>query len=141
VEPAAGDPMELSNVSVRAPAGFDVDPPDMSYLRFAFERGGVQSIALANTPAINELPLRKQAVISIRSHVYTTQPTIEAPVEVDGVEMYHYAGQVSDSEYAEEYGAIYDGSQISINFLLSTTMPEAERRELVDSVMATLTLS
>ena len=53
--------------------------------------------------------------------------------------MYHYAGQVSDSEYVEEYGAIYDGSQISINFLLSATSSDAERQELVDSVMATLT--
>ncbi len=141
VAPAAGDPMELSNVAVRAPKGFVVDPPNMSYLRFAFERGGVQSIALANTPAINVLPLRKQAVISIRSHVYSTLPTIVEPVEIGGVEMYHYAGQVNDNEYVEEYGAIYDGSQISLNFLLSPTMPEAERQELVDSVLATLTFS
>ena len=55
--------------------------------------------------------------------------------------MYHYAGQVNDNEYVEEYGAIYDGSQISLNFLLSPTMPEAERQELVDSVLATLTFS
>ena len=124
------------------PRGFQADPPDMSYLRFAFEQAGVQSIALANTPAVNEaLPPRKQAVISIRNHVYSQLPTIEEPVEIGGVEMYHYAGQVNDSEYVEEYGAIYDGSQISINFLLSATSPEAERRELVDSVMATLTFS
>jgi hypothetical protein len=142
VEPAAGELMELSNVSVRAPKGYQADPPDMSYLRFAFERAGIQSIALANTPAVNEtLPLHKQAVISIRNHVYSQVPPIGDPVEIGGVTMYRYAGQVSDNEYVEEYGAIYDGSQISINFLLSATSSEDERRELVDSVLATLTFS
>ena len=127
---------------MQVPKEFQADPPDMSYLRFAFEKAGVQSIALANTPAVNEaLPLHKQATISIRNHIYTTLPTIEEPVEIGGVELYHYAGQVSDSEYVEEYGAIYDGSQISINFLLATTGTDAERRELVDSVLATLTFS
>ena len=141
-DPATGELLELSNVSMRVPTTFQADPPDMSYLRFAFEQAGVQSIALANTPAVNEtLPLRKQAVISIRNHVYSQLPKIGDPVEVGGVTMYRYAGQVSDSEYVEEYGAIYDGSQISINFLLSATASDSEHRELIDSVLATLTFS
>lgn len=139
VEPAAGNLMKLSNVSANAPKGFTVDPPDMSYLRFAFERNGVQSISLANTPSVNEeLSLGKQAEISIRNHIYSTAPQIEKPVEIGGVKMYHFAGQVNDSEYVEEYGAIYDGSQVSINFLLSADATDAERTELVESVMASM---
>jgi hypothetical protein len=142
VAPATGEPLELSNVSVHAPKGFDADPPDGSNLRFAFERGGIQSIALANTDSTNEaLSLRNQARISITNNVYPRKPSVLGPVEVDGVEMYHYAGPVSDNEYVDEYGAIYDGSQISINFLLSATAAEAEHRELIDSVLATLTFS
>jgi len=142
VPPATGDVLELSNVSVRAPQGFQADPPDMTYLRFAFERDGIGSIALANTPAVTEdVSLPQQAEISIRNSGYSEDPSIEEPVEVGGVSMYHYGGQVNDSEYVEEYGAIYDGSQISVNFLLAATDSAAERQELVDSVLASLTLS
>ncbi len=139
VAPASGAALELSNVSLRAPQGFDADPPDGSNLRFAFERNGVQSIGLANTQAFNEaLSLREQARISITNNVYPQQPSIMEPVEVDGVTMYHYGGRISDIEYVEEYGAIYDGSQISVNFRLAATTPRAERHQLVESVMASL---
>lgn len=142
VPPAAGELLELSNVSVRVPQGFQPDPPDLSYLRFAFERGGIQSIALGNTPAVNEaLSLREQARISIRNNVYSRPPTMLDPVEIAGLTLYHYAGPISANEYVEEYGAIHDGSQVSVNFRLATTTPEAEREELVASVMASLTFS
>lgn len=139
VAAATGDPLELSNVSVRAPEGFDADPPDGSNLRFAFERGGVQSIALANTSSLDESQsLTEQARVSMRSNVYPRPPTLMEPVEFDGVAMYHYAGRVSEHEYVEEYGTIYDGSQISINFRLAATSSDAERQQLVASVMASL---
>ena len=142
VAPATGDLLELPNVSVRAPKGFRADPPDLTYLRFAFERDGIQSIALANTPAlVQDVPLRDQAEISIRNSAYSEQPKIQKPVEIGGVTMYHYGGRVNENEYVEEYGAIYDGSQVSVNFLLAATASAAERQQLVDSVMATLTLS
>ena len=139
VEPASGEALELSNVSLRAPKGFDADPPDGSNLRFAFERDGVQSVSLANTQSFNEaLSLREQARISITSGVYQRQPSIMKPVEFDGVRMYHYGGRISDIEYIEEYGTIYDGSQISVNFRLAATESKAERKQLVESVMASL---
>ena len=140
--PATGERLELANVSVRVPKGFRADPPDLSYLRFAFERAGVQSIALGNTPAVNaEVSLRDQARISIRNNVYSQAPTIEEPVEVGGLTMYHYAGRVNETEHVEEYGTIYDGSQLSVNFLLSAAAPDSERRQLVESVLATLDVS
>jgi len=142
VQPATGKLLELSNVSVRVPEGFQPDPPDLSYLRFAFERGGIQSIALGNTPAVNEdLSLREQARISIRNNVYDQPPSVLEPVEIGGIAMYHYAGKINPNEYVEEYGAVHDGSQVSVNFGLATTSPEAEREELVASVMASLTFS
>ncbi len=140
VPPATGELLELSNVSVRVPAGFQPDPPDLSYLRFAFERDGIQSIALGNTPAVNEaLSLQEQARISIRNNVYDQKPSIQDPVEIGGIEMYHYAGQISDNEYAVEFGAIHDGSQVSVNFRLAASISDTERQELVDNVMASLT--
>jgi hypothetical protein len=142
VPPATGGLLELSNVSVRVPEGFQPDPPALSYLRFAFEQGGIQSIALGNTPAVNEdLSLREQARISIRNNVYSQQPSIQDPVEIGGITMYHYAGQISDNEYVVEYGAIHEGSQVSVNFRLAATSSDAERQQLVDSVMATLAFS
>ena len=139
VQPATGAPLELSNVALRAPKGFAADPPDGSNLRFAFERDGVQSISLANTQSFNEaLSLREQARISITSGVYQRQPSIMKPVEFDGVRMYHYGGRISDIEYVEEYGTVYDGSQISVNFRLAATASKAERQQLVESVMASL---
>jgi hypothetical protein len=139
VEPAAGDLLELSNVSVRAPKGFDADPPDGSNLRFAFARVGIQSIALANTSSLDESQtLLEQARISLRTNVYPRPPKLMEPVEIDGVRMYHYAGRISEHEYVEEYGTIYDGSQISINFRLEMASSEAERQGLVASVMASL---
>ena len=142
VPPATGKLLKLSNVSVHVPEGFQPDPPNLSYLRFAFEEGGIQSIALGNTPAVNEaLSLREQARISIRNNVYDQQPSILEPVEAGGVTMYHYAGQINDNEYVDEYGAIYDGSQVSVNFRLAATSSDAERQELVDSVMASLAFS
>lgn len=94
---------------------------------------------MGNTPAVNEaLSLREQARISIRNNVYAEPPSILEPVEIGGVTMYHYAGKISDNEYVDEYGTIHDGSQVSINFRLAATSSDAERQQLVDSVMATL---
>lgn len=77
----------------------------------------------------------------VAENALTTLPYDQLPkrlpnTQLDGVEVYHLAGMVQDHLYHEEFGANVDDRLVSLVFDLSDLLSPAERREVVDSVVA-----
>ena len=141
VEPATGDLLELDGMSLRVPEGWDVvDRTDTGFT--ASRRVNVVhdtlDVRIQDNLGISE-PLA--STIEMRNDLqvfYERDPQVEQPVVIDGLKMFHLSGQVSDNFWAEAYGSDLGDHTIDVSFLFGPKTSPAERREAVDSVLATV---
>jgi hypothetical protein len=144
VEPATGEKVVGLSYTARAPAGWKV-------------RRGTTTAQLASMYAIDETPdgdvtgflrvadgnafvyddpLHRLAQQRINSGEYQKLPKMLDNVAVDGVEMYHVAGNVGNGNYIIDLGAIVGKNLTEIHIESDDLTPE-ELQEVLDSVLAT----
>lgn len=141
VSPADGPLLALDHVSVRVPDTFREEPPSNLLLVAEDPRTGV-FIALSDTLQIGRpYSLDEQARARVRSALTIEPPEIQEPVTVAGEPMYHLSGPFERGSRMDEYGVALPAANIFIRFVTPDDLPEAQRQELIDSVLATLTLT
>ena len=137
VAKATGPLMKLDGIQMNAPAGWK-QLPDI--VRFATESNPPSGIGAARIGSL-EFPgdggtLDSQAKVAGKSS--TAGKTKRQPdVEIAGVPFFHFAGEIGDYRYYEEFGAISHGYQVTISFDLDPQLSTAEKRKIVDESVAT----
>jgi hypothetical protein len=139
VAAATGPVLEQPLLSLRMPEGWELDENQASFL----SSGNSGDLALGNM-GLSQLPSAnpastiddvERAMIDSR---FQGQGSVLPRVEVAGVEMVHVAGP-SGMRVDEAYGALVDGQIVNIVISLRPEIPEAERRAIIDSVLASVT--
>ena len=141
VTPATGPVMEISTVSMHVPEGWvkgDRVPLGEGALMHA--RGVVPAVALNQIPYPPK-PLDQLAESFLRNASAPPKSSkVLDPVTVDGRQMFHVTW--TDPSFTSEAFGLMDPDDpllvwIQVNFEVGT--PDAERKPLVDSVLATVT--
>lgn len=141
VEPATGPDLTQTNLSVRAPEGWTLTREGDPFSGQASE--GLSSIFVTEIEDFGDglLSTRQQAEIAQNAGSYLTKPKILEPVEIDGREWYHVAGPTDRVRHVDAFGTSEDGLSYSVDISLNlATFTPAERQELVDSVLASISI-
>ncbi|WP_395656939.1 hypothetical protein [Nocardioides sp.] len=135
---ASGPALTLPHSTVSAPAGWK-DTRQIVRGKVAVRSADSASFislgeieAFGSTAGPEELGRNRLA-----AEVSPRKPELLAPATLDGVPAYHVAGFVSEREYLEEYGAIRDDRIVTLTFSFDKSVPEEERRAVVDEVLPT----
>lgn len=141
VEPASGPDLTQTNLTVRAPEGWMLTREGDPFSGQATE--GLSSIFVTEIEDFGDglLSTRQQAKIAQDSGAYLIRPKILAPVRIDGREWYHVAGPTDRVRHVDAFGTSEDGLSYSVDISLNrATLTPAQRQELVDSVLASISI-
>ena len=141
VEPASGPDLTQTTLSVRAPRGWTLTKEGDPFSAQATD--GLSSIFVTEIEDFGDglLDIGEQARIALDSGPYLQEPTVLEPVEIDGREWYHISGPTDRVRHIDAYGTSEAGVSYSVDISLDrATFTPAQRRELVDSVLASVTL-
>lgn len=139
VEPADGPILDkMTYASVRAPRGWYVPDQLIPQQQEAGHNGSGSIIILAETENLlgRIYSLDELAEVAARPDRFGRSPKVLPSVEIDGVEMYHLAGQVNKVTYLEEFGVANEERLISLHFEFDSEFSPEERQEVVDATMA-----
>ncbi|WP_309648769.1 hypothetical protein [Nocardioides sp.] len=141
VEPASGPDLTQTNLSVRAPEGWTLTREGDPFSGQASE--GLSSIFVTEIEDFGDgvLSIQQQAEIAQNSGSYLMKPKILEPVEIDGREWYHVAGPTDRVRHVDAFGTSEDGLSYSVDIALNrATFSPAQRQELVDAVLASISI-
>lgn len=140
VAPATGPRLSMPHARLRIPAGWYVGDQLVTSHKDGQDPDSTSLLSLGETPALGstaDLTELRRNALDVARRVYPMTPEQRPDVEVDGVEMYHLEGRVQPLNWESEFGAIVDDHVVVLRFHLSPRTPLTERRQLVDSVLAT----
>jgi hypothetical protein len=138
VEPASGRPVDLLAFTARTPHGFDYDNSLAKEIVFSSSRDVTQNIEYSDVTIFPGTSNGFAARLSVKNSSWHPKPTMAAPVTIDGATFYHLTGPVGDGVRLDEYGSVQDARLVKLSFELQG--PPAQRKKLVDSVLATVHL-
>ncbi|WP_341923713.1 hypothetical protein [Nocardioides psychrotolerans] len=141
VEAASGPDLTQTNLSVRAPEGWTLTREGDPFSGQASE--GLSSIFVTEIEDLGDgvLSIQQQAEIAQNGGAYLTRPKILDPVEIDGREWYHLAGPTDRIRHLDAFGTSEDGLSYAVDISLNlATFTPAQRQELVDSVLASISI-
>ena len=139
VAPATGPELEQDAASLRLPEGWQLDELQASYLASGNDaRLGQGNIGLSQFPSLVSNPTDAMIERSTNRTRFQGKGEVLDPVDVGGVEMLHVAGRAG-TVLEDEYVALVDGDLVSITFSTEPGLDEAQRDELVASVLASVT--
>lgn len=138
VEPAAGATVRLDRLSMRAPEGWDVTKEGDPYSAQVGQAGS--SIYIQEFPDFGGgvLSLDQIARTRVRNGPYLREPKILAPVSIVGLDWYHLAGRTNEVTYTEDFGTVVDGLALLVAMSFDSDLPAAERRVIVEQVLASV---
>jgi hypothetical protein len=138
VELASGITLTLAHSSVQAPEGWKRSPDIVGTMVGASDTETHSQMSLGEIDAFGQTPDPDAlADTAIAAGPYPTKPKKQPTTELDGVEVYHLAGQVQPRNYLEEFGAVVDDRIVTLTFQFSPQYSPEQRQEIVDSVTAT----
>lgn len=132
VEPASGARVELGSFQVRFPQGWE--PRELGTLAVTTTGPEAEHLALTAHQAPAARPLDELIDAAVATGMWSKRPERLEDVEVDGVLMYHLAGPGLNGYTDEQLGAEFGGYNVTLT--VSTTGSAADRRDLVDSLLA-----
>jgi len=135
VEPASGPVLDVDGVSVRLPRGWRV-----RYDTAVSGTGlGKQGLIFVSVFAGPERPLRALIREDLRLTGPVTQLRRADDTTLGGNPAYHYTARATATNLRDSFGTWDDGDEVIVQFDLHDDRSAAERRELVESVLATYT--
>lgn len=135
VAPASGRLVETSRFSFRAPRGFTYREVSGEFLGSLSDLVADDHIYFGVTEDYPETSLGEQAQEYVEGRSFDRAPRQVADAELDGREVFHLSGPVSDRNHLEVYGRSEDGVAVDVTFDIHS---EAQRREeIIASVLAT----
>lgn len=132
VEPASGARVELGSFQVRFPQGWE--PRELGTLAVTTTGPDAEHLALTAHQAPTARPLDELIDAAVATGMWSERPERLDDVEVDGVPMYHLAGPGLNGYTDEQFGAEFGGYNVTLT--ISTTGSRADRRDLIDSLLA-----
>lgn len=138
VEPADGMELSLDLVTVRAPKGYKPSPALFeSAERRAESADGIIAIAMIEIPNRDFEGLTYQQRAKIHRET-TPDAKILPPRTVQGEEALHSLRR-TEYDVEEGFSVILDGHIVAVTFIHDRDVPDKQRREVVESVLASLT--
>jgi len=134
VAPATGARLTQPSATMNAPDGWKHLDDLVDFQDTAGAPKGADVLSLYEMP-LGSGTLTEAAQNSRQNKSFKPPPERLADVELDGVPAYHLSGPIDRFSRIEEYGALYRGRVVTVEFQL-TNGPAAERRALVDSALA-----
>ena len=137
VPPATGALLKMPSATVRVPDDWRPMDDLIFSMTSASHDNSTSVINLGEiVSGLNEPTASELAKDWRQDNPYPRDPKVLPPVEIDGVEMYHVAGQVDELLWLEEYGAVVDQFRVTLEFQFSS-VPRKERDEIIDAVLQT----
>lgn len=139
--PANGEVVTIDALTVTLPQGWKVDDQD--------EESFIASPREYNLDYLRVIAIRNDGLTSPPEEAFQDYlrgelrpPNVEEPIEIDGVPMWYAWGQVQKSTWVDAFGSDTTPYTVSMTFEQAPQVKSPrERRELVDSIMATLDLT
>jgi hypothetical protein len=140
VAPAEGRRVDLAAFTARTPQGFDYDNSLAKEIVFSGSRDYAQEVTYSDITVFPGTSNRFAARLSIRNSDWDPKPSIAGSVTFAGATWYHLTGPIGKGQHLEEFGTVTPGSSRLVKLSFEMKGPAARRRELVDSVLATVHL-
>lgn len=135
---ASGLRVSMPNSSLRAPEGWVRGADLTRYEDEAESPDHLSYVTLGETPAFGSTADAKTlGDHRMTSNVYPRKPRRLPETTLDGVQVYHVAGQLTHDQYIEEYGAIVDDSIVTVTFSFNRTVSESARDQVMAEVLPT----
>jgi hypothetical protein len=141
VTPASGLLIRIRDVSLNAPDGWTRLSDLFSKLaKGAGDPHGRSMVGLYSVPAFNPDATVDQLATAVEqtSH-YVGSASVHEPVDVNGVECFHVSGRYRDGQVQHQYGVNRGDYQITVKFDFDPQLTEDEQRDVMDSVLASVT--
>ncbi len=140
-EAATGPLLKMPEAQVRAPEGWVKADGMVPTISRATPPEGISAIRLGSIDAFGATPsLDELAQNTIMASLAETKPKKQPNVEIDGKEVYHLSGPTDERNYLDQYGVVYKDRIVTLEIDLDTKyVSEAERAEIVESVLASFT--
>jgi hypothetical protein len=140
VSAATGLPVKIRTVSLTGPEGWVRLADEFANLgRGVRSAEGGSLVGLYSVPSLNPDATLDEMVATVKElESFQGKPQVHEPVTVNGVECFHVSGDYKDGQHEEEFGTIHDRDEISITFSFAADFPEAERQDIIDSVLASV---
>lgn len=138
VEPATGPRLVQPLATAQGPTGWEKADEILDISSGANDPDTTSVMGLGQIESYDDtLTADELADVAIAASSYPTPPKKLPVTELDGVEVYHLAGQVQKFTYLEEFGAVVKGKIVTLTFQFSRDYSPQERQEIVESVTAT----
>jgi hypothetical protein len=137
VDAATGPVIAYPHAEINVPAGWSKPKSTYGIVTSSRSKEG-SSVSLSELQSGGTAKsLKWQANFAIQGYG-TPPPKVQPTVEINGVECYHLAGKTSSATYVEEFGVIYRGYIVVVDFQFDPRLPRAERQGTIDSVLASM---
>jgi hypothetical protein len=137
VEAATGPVIAYPHAEINVPAGWSEPKATYGIVTSSRSKEG-SSVSLSELQSGGTAKsLKWQANFAIQGYG-TPAPKVQPTVEINGVECYHLAGKTSNATYVEEFGVIYQGYIVVVDFQFDPRLPRAQRQATIDSVLASM---
>jgi hypothetical protein len=134
---ATGALLEQPDATVRAPEGFTHAPDVLASQDSAEDVTSLSQVHLSQKPGWRGAGLDEAASTSRDNKSFRTRPDRVDDIELDGVPAYHLTGRVDQSLTFDEFGALRHGQLFLVEFEFDSGVSESERREAIESSLAT----
>lgn len=138
---ASGELVEFDGLSARIPAGWKIKDQDFRSAYASRSQGVlVDSLTIQFQDNFGEQSSLPELIEFHNDFeiFYERNPKTLEPVTIDGVEMFHLAGKVTDNLWGEAFGADLEQSTADFSFLFSSATGPAERQRVVDTFLASV---
>ena len=136
--PANGPKLDGAAVDVRAPDGWVRAEAMVRWMLIAESRDRSSYVQLSHLVGTSSgVPLAQLARNSLDTG-FPENGRRHDDVTLDGVDFYRISGTEPDGLYIEDYGADHLGDYVTLRFHIDPGVGTRERRELIDSVLASL---
>lgn len=140
VKPASGRKVSLAALTARTPQGFDYDNSLAKEIVFSASRDYRTEVTYSDITVFPGTSNRFAARLSIKNSDWNPKPTIAPSVELAGTRWYHLIGPIGKGQHLEEFGTVTADSSRLVKVSFEMTGSAAQRKELVESVLATVRL-
>lgn len=126
-----GPEVTADTASFEAPSGFVLAEPSKKSKAILATGSSGNLVSVVELDFPGQAPtLERQAEIAMMG--LGEKFSVEEPVEVDGVEMWHLSGKEGKGRFADVYGAVVDGTAVRLTLRLANAEYDAEQRAAVN---------
>ena len=135
VEPATGLTWDLERIFMRAPEGWTKVRSPASWAVGAADPDSQSMVSLTDLENFTPQSYADQVRLELKNN---PEAKLQDPVEIAGARWWHTTAPDSDDATIERFGTIHNKSEALIDFLFDNAIPEDERQQIIDSVLATV---